>query len=177
MTPSLRAQSWLNTGTVFIDTETTGLSKTDQVIEIAVIDGLGAVLMDCRIRPTVPINPHAQAVHGISARCLEGMPTWDRIHSRFQAAIEGKTVVAFNAAFDAGIISQTAAAHRLGMRFDRTECAMKLAASHLKTGSRISLANAAKAVGVTFDGNAHSALVDITTTLKIVRAIANYSKI
>lgn len=174
MTPSARAQSWLNTGTVFIDTETTGLSKTDQVIEIAVIDGLGAVLMDCRIRPTVPINPHAQAVHGISARCLEGMPTWDRIHSRFQAAIEGKTVVAFNATFDASIINQTAAAHRLCIRFERTECAMKLAASHLNTGSRISLANAAKAVGVRFDGNAHSALVDIMTTLKIVRAIAGH---
>ena len=172
MTPSLRAQSWLNTSTVFIDTETTGLSKTDQVIEIAVIDGLGAVLMDCRIRPTVPINPHAQAVHGISARNLASMPTWAHVHSRFQAVIEGKTVVAFNASFDTAIISQTAAAFGLGVHFKRVECAMSLAADHLGAGRRISLANAAKAVGVTFDGSAHCAVVDIMATHKLVRAIA-----
>lgn len=78
-----------------LDSETTGISKTDQVIELAYID-LGAFTFDqlqsdrkdfeifkhtlltyisCfRFKPTVPINPHAYEVHRIGLSELKDCP-------------------------------------------------------------------------------------------------------
>jgi DNA polymerase-3 subunit epsilon len=176
MTAAELAQSWLNADTIILDTETTGLSKTDQVIEIAAVNGLGAVLLDCRIKPTVGINPHAQAVHGISAASLANAPAWSAIHARFTSLIQGKTLIAFNAKFDLAMLQQSAYAHRRSITFGKTGCAMQLAAERYgstnKFGS-ISLAKATVAAGVTFQGAAHSALGDALTTLALIKSIAH----
>lgn len=171
-----RARSWLNANTIILDTETTGLSRTDEVIEIAAINGLGAVLLDCRIKPTVPINPHAEAVHGISASSLADAPAWSAIHTRFLSLIEGKTVIAFNAKFDLAMLQQSAYAHRRSIRFGKTDCAMQLAVDQYGSTNRygsISLTNATLTAGVTFQGKAHSALGDALTTLALIKKIAN----
>lgn len=170
-----RARSWLNADTIILDTETTGLSKTDEVIEIAAINGLGAVLLDCRIRPTVPISPHAEAVHGISEKSLINSPSWAGIHHRFLSLIEGKTVIAFNAKYDLAMIQQSAYANRLTVRFGKTDCAMRLAVEQYGSTNRygsISLSNATKAANIEFQGQAHSALGDALTTLALIKKIA-----
>lgn len=175
MTAAELAQSWLSADTIILDTETTGLSKTDQVIEIAAVNGLGAVLLDCRIKPTVEINPHAQAVHGISAASLANAPEWSAIHARFTSLIQGKTLIAFNAKFDLAMLQQSAYAHRRSITFGKTGCAMELAVARFGSTNRygsISLANATHAAGVTFQGEAHSALGDALTTLALIKAIA-----
>jgi DNA polymerase III epsilon subunit-like protein len=78
-----------------LDTETTGISKTDQVIELAYID-LGPFTFEqlrsdredfeifkqtpltyisrFRFKPTVPINPHAYEIHGIGLSELKDSP-------------------------------------------------------------------------------------------------------
>jgi len=81
--------------TYILDTETTGVSKTDQVIELATlqlgplveeisslpelidfstIENLHQCVEESRYLPTCPINPHAYAVHGISRPMLFGKP-------------------------------------------------------------------------------------------------------
>lgn len=169
------AGSWLNADTIILDTETTGLSKTDQVIEIAAINGLGAVFLDCRIKPSVNINPHAEAVHGISAASLIDAPEWPAVHARFASLVKGKTLVAFNAKFDLALLQQTAFAYRRSIVFGKTGCAMGLAVARYGATNRygsISLANATLAAGVIFQGKAHSALGDALTTLALIKAIA-----
>lgn len=173
-TPSDHALSWLGPDTVIFDTETTGLAGTDQVIEIALVNGAGEILLNTRVKPTVAINPHAQKVHGISDSELASAPSWREIHDKFCAAISGKRVVAFNSPFDIGMIKQTAAAHGLSVEMPNTSCAMRLVSWHFngKQNGSISLSNAVAEAGIRFEGEAHSALGDTLTTLALIRKVA-----
>jgi len=86
------------------DCETTGTDRVrDQVIELCVQRGLGddAPNRVWRIKPSVPIHPGAQAVHGISMAELEDCPSFaevaDEIAEVFAAA---DVIVGYNLAFD-----------------------------------------------------------------------------
>jgi DNA polymerase-3 subunit epsilon len=89
---------------IVFDCETTGIDFTkDQVIELCVQRGLDdqAQSRVWRIRPSVPINPAAQAVHGISMADLEGCPGFaayaDEIAAVFATA---DVIVGYNLSFD-----------------------------------------------------------------------------
>lgn len=97
---------------VFLDTETTGLDDDAQVVEIAIVNADGAVIFESYVKPTVSVNPEAQAVHGIGPEKLASAPTWPEIAEQVRAALEGKTVVIFNADFDTRILLQTATGAR-----------------------------------------------------------------
>lgn len=170
----LRARSWLTEDTLIIDTETTGLTGTDQVIELAVINGLGHILMDVRVKPTVVINHYAEQVHGISAESLRNMPLWPQYHTQFSRLIENKRLIAFNSPFDTRLLEQTADAHGLPLRVEAGGCAMQLSVDRFGSTNSygtISLSNATRAAGVSFQGKAHSALGDALTTLALIRQI------
>ena len=171
---------------VFLDTETTGLDDDAELVEIVVVDATGAVLFESYCRPTVPVDPGAQAVHGIGPEKLATAPAWPEIAERVRAALEGKTVVIFNSDFDTRILVQTATAHTDGQgqaAYDAavgwilgldTECAMYRAADAFGATNQygtISLINAAAAAGVEFQGKAHSAAGDAATTAELWRCM------
>ncbi|NUT47091.1 MAG: 3'-5' exonuclease [Saccharothrix sp.] len=91
---------------VVLDTETTGLRGA--VVEIAVIDAAtGAVLLDTLVNPgDVPMEPQAQAVHGITMQALADAPTWDKVVAKVRKATRGKVVLAYNAEFDRARIGE-----------------------------------------------------------------------
>ena len=62
-----RARQILAYDPIFIDTETTGFSPDDVVIEIGVVDLNGDTLYESLIKPSTPIPPDSIAVHGITA--------------------------------------------------------------------------------------------------------------
>jgi DNA polymerase III epsilon subunit-like protein len=174
---------------VFLDTETTGLDDDAQLVEIAVVDQGGAVLFESYCRPTVPVEPEAQAVHGIGPKQLAGAPAWPEIADQVRGALEGRTVVIFNADFDTRILQQTATAHADGLGPDGydqavrwildldTQCAMYRAAEIYGATNRygtISLINAAARAGVDFRGRAHSAAWDASTTAALWAAMASH---
>lgn len=177
---SVVAQALLATDPLFIDTETTGLDDHDQVIEIAVVDIAGQVLLETRLRPTVAIHPEAQAVHGISAAELESAPTWSAIAPALRKLFEGRTVVAFNHNFDSRLLQQTALAFGDDYRAWKVveECAMELAvqAYGSQKRGRISLFESRMEAWVKQQGKEHSALGDVLTTLAVVKAMAAYLK-
>jgi DNA polymerase-3 subunit epsilon len=92
---------------IVFDCETTGIDFTrDQVIELCVQHGLDP--MDSRarsqiwrIKPSVPIHPAAQAVHGITMADLEQCPSFaafaDEIADVFRSA---DVIVGYNLSFD-----------------------------------------------------------------------------
>src|SRR3569833_2971440 len=89
---------------VIFDCETTGIDfQKDQVIELCVQHGLGeqAQRRTWRIRPSVPLHPAAQAVHGIALEDLAGCPQFgeyaDEIIQVFAAA---DVIVGYNISFD-----------------------------------------------------------------------------
>ncbi len=176
---SSRALGWLEESPLFLDTETTGLDYNAQILELAICDAQGAILFETRLRPTVPIEPGAQEVHGISEQELDSALTWPEVSSRVREILSGRSLVIFNAAYDIRLLRQTAAA--FGESTDwidalKTHCAMYLAADTFGATNRhgsISLATAVDAAGVEWRGSAHSAIADTLTTVDLVQAIAS----
>jgi hypothetical protein len=123
---------------VVLDTETTGLDGV--VIEIAVIDAAtGQVLLDTLVNPGgVPVEDGARAVHGISDRELAAAPCWADVVPAYLAAVAGRRVLAYNAAFDRERIAVTHA--RAGLRAmqlppsARWDCLMEARSAWLRVG-------------------------------------------
>ena len=61
---------------VYLDTETTGLELKDEIVEIAIIDKNGLVLIDSLIKPKQPIPDSATAIHHISNEMVKDSPTF-----------------------------------------------------------------------------------------------------
>lgn len=178
---SVATKEWLNENkgkVVYLDTETTGLDYTDEVIELAVIDENGNTLFDSRFKPSVEINPFAQEVHGIDANSLAACLTWIEQEASIKKVLQGKSVVIFNADFDLRIMRQTANAFGCDDSWINeleTLCAMDTAAKCYGATNKygtISLANAAFEAGADWEGEAHTALADSKMTRKVLKAVA-----
>jgi len=184
---SRQARAWLAANALILDTETTGLGDDAEVVELAVIDCAGAVLLDTLVRPSGPVPAEAAAIHGITDAMLAGAPTWSEIHARFCDLVEGRQVVIYNHEFDVRVINQTA--RRYGLQapqgFDQVldrgpiHCAMQAYAEfhgawneEKKSYRWHKLSAAAAQQGVTVT-NAHRALGDCLMTLGVVRAMAS----
>lgn len=96
---------------VVLDTETTGLSTTDnhRIIEIGCIELVNRKITGKRyhqyINPQREIDEGALAVHGLSNQFLEDKPLFDDIAQDFMAFIEGAELIIHNAPFDVGFIN------------------------------------------------------------------------
>ncbi len=89
---------------VVFDCETTGTDRIqDQVIELCIQRGLSddAPSQTWRIKPTAPIHPGAQAVHGITLADLQGSPSFVDVADAIAAVFaETDVIVGYNIAFD-----------------------------------------------------------------------------
>lgn len=175
------AKFWLKDNAIIIDTETTGLDSTDEIVEISAIDCEGNVLMDTLVRPVGEIGEQAKAVHGISHEHTLRSPGFNQVLGNLINICRDRTVVMYNASFDARLIHQSAAHHRMEAPSFNPHCAMNNYArfhgewDHKRDQWKWqSLANAADQMGVTVKGNAHRALTDCQTTLALINAVADY---
>ena len=112
---------------VVLDTETTGTSETDEIIQIAILSCDGTLLLDTLVRPTQRIPFESTAIHGIIDDDVRTAPTFPTVNEKVQSVIEGKTIVIYNAQFDVRLIQQSLAKYNLlplGLDFDQVECAM-----------------------------------------------------
>jgi DNA polymerase-3 subunit epsilon len=89
---------------IVFDCETTGTDRMqDQIIELCTQHGLDddALNQTWRIKPSVPIHPGAQAVHGITLADLEGCPAFAEVADAILAVFaEADVIVGYNIAFD-----------------------------------------------------------------------------
>lgn len=89
---------------VVFDCETTGTDRVvDQVIELCVQHGLAedAPSQTWRIRPSTPIHPGAQAVHGITMAELESCPAFGAIADEIEAVFaRAEVIIGYNLTFD-----------------------------------------------------------------------------
>lgn len=121
---------------LILDTETTSAGKGAEVIELSVINTKGEVLLDTLIKPKVQkMNPFAQRVHGISLSMLQSAPTWPEILPQLSEHADRRTVLAWNAPFDRGMLQQTSEVWGLDHPRWLFVCAMRLYAK--KRGIKI----------------------------------------
>ena len=168
-----KARRWISRNALIADTETTGFAKHDEVVEVAIVNSLGMTVFHEFVKPTVPINSAAMRVHGISERQVARYRCWDGAHDEFCRLIEGSQLVFYNASFDKRLLTQTIS--KFGLRvpdeLTRAECAM-LEYKKYNGGGSGSLSAAAEHLGVSPVGQAHNALDDCLTTLRVIEAMA-----
>lgn len=99
--------------TIILDSETTGLTKTDEIIQLAYfnlefeqLSNIYVVALqtgvDQKFRPSVPINPHASKVNGVQYKDLLKCPP-----SKSLLPPEATYVVGHNISFDKRMLLQT----------------------------------------------------------------------
>ena len=98
---------------VVMDTETTGLSSEDEVVEVAVVSGAGDALVHTLVKPTRPIPAEATAIHGISDADVRAAPMMDKVAPVVARALRGKFAAVYNSAFDFRLLNQSLARARM----------------------------------------------------------------
>jgi DNA polymerase-3 subunit epsilon len=122
-----RARQWAakllaTPGVLLLDTETTGLHGNAEIVQIAIIDTSGAVLLDTLVRPMRPIPRDASAIHSITDEKVQDAPTFADIAPQLRELLYGQRVIIYNADFDTRMLKQSAfaagVAHELGAFFE-----------------------------------------------------------
>jgi hypothetical protein len=161
---------------LFIDYETTGLSKRDKIVEVCVMDGAGRVLLSTLINPERHIPADATAVNGISDGDVIDAPTWEEVAPDLEKLLTGRTVVAHNASFEAKYTP------KWGIKW---VCSKKLADEALGKAPYMAIAHN-KLRGGSLEarmyqcklppGPEHTAAGDCISTLRLLRYLAGYSQ-
>jgi DNA polymerase-3 subunit epsilon len=112
---------------VVFDTETTGGTACNEICQIGAVEFMGGTLartMAVYVRPTCPMNPWAEAVHGLSEEflCEHGIAPEEAMRRFFE-------FVAHNAAFDLRMLRQECAKFDLCFTCDGIETCDTLALS------------------------------------------------
>lgn len=162
---------------VILDTETTGLGHSDEVVQIGVIGAAGETLLETLVRPGQPIPGAASAIHGITDAMVAEAPPYAAVRQRLQAVVAGRRVVSYNAAFDERLILQTAFRNRVPTLVARWECAMRRYAAFVGRWSE-------RHGGYVYPplprrgalaGQAHTALADCLATREVIQEMAGAS--
>jgi len=162
-----------------LDTETTGVGKRDQVVQIGVIDKNGEVVLDTQVKPTQRVPQGAIDVHGITNEMLVEAPTFADVYTTLSIKLAGAPIVAYNMDFDWRLLQQTSTLYKLPLlRVGKRHCAMKQYAkfrgnwnNQRRSYKWHSLSNAATYEKITVV-DAHSALGDVRMTLKLIERMA-----
>jgi len=85
---------------VILDTETTGLRRPAEIIQIAIVDPNGKTLLDTLLHPKNPIPPESTAIHGITDGYVVGCPEWPAVKELVMRYTDGKSILVYNAKFD-----------------------------------------------------------------------------
>ncbi|MCO8393893.1 MULTISPECIES: 3'-5' exonuclease [Burkholderia cepacia complex] len=161
---------------IILDTETTGLDNTAEIVEISVINDQGEVLLDTLIKPTKPIPRDATAIHGITNEMVAEAPTYDQVHHHLIALLEQHTCYIYNSSYDTRLIRQTAGLY--GLQFDSSKCSfscvMEDYSDRFNDGYWSKLIHAYHhAISVTKSEpitlKAHRALADCLMTLEVIK--------
>jgi DNA polymerase III subunit epsilon len=162
-----------------LDTETTGTSARDEVIQIGVVNKHGETLLDALIKPTIPIPPFVTGIHGITDAMVQGKPPFPAIYDDLAALFDGKPIIVYNAPFDKRLLQQTAQKWALPpLDLGAMDCAMKMYARFYGEKQRNkrnyrwkSLKFACETEGIE-RVNAHWAINDCRMTLELLRKMA-----
>jgi len=178
-----RARQILAYDPIFLDTETTGFSPQDVVIEVGVVDLSGATLYETLIKPSIPIPEEAIAVHGITEAMVASAPGWKEAWEEMGGVLEGRFIGAYNADFDLRMMKQSHKRFWLDWPLDDQYffCVMKLYSAFYGQLSprgnsfrfhKLEAAGAACRIPLP---NSHRAVDDAKLTAALFNHIANYS--
>lgn len=173
-------KSWLDEKEKYLilDTETTGLSYDDELIEIGVIDLDGNTKFHTRIKPVKnKVSDRAYEVHGISNDMLINQPTFSDVFDDLINLIENKTLLIYNAPFDLRMLQQSCneiELERLNGIVLSSECVMRTMTTYFGYDRWCSLQDCCWDLRLELEQN-HKALDDCMMVLEVIKAVINQS--
>jgi len=108
-----QAQIELNKKPIYLDTETTGLKDTDQIVEICLLDHDGSIAFQSLVKPSVKIPPDATRVHHITDAMVSAAPTWPELWPQLEPLLSTRRIAIYNAEYDLRLLKQSHVAHKL----------------------------------------------------------------
>jgi DNA polymerase-3 subunit epsilon len=173
------ARKVLSAKPIYLDTETTGLERTDEIIEISIIDDDEQVLFESLVKPSQPIPSSATRIHGISYQDVENARTWPVVWPQVRSALFGRLVVIYNEEFDLRMLQQSHSRYKLPWKDKLTTFdLLKLYAEfrgewdpYRRSYRYHSLANAGAQCGISLP-NAHRSTADTLLTRALLHYIA-----
>lgn len=175
----LQARQVLDLRPVYLDTETTGLDKAAEIVEISVVDTDGTTLVDTLVRPSQSIPADVIRVHHITNEMVQKAQPWPFLWNSIRPAFSNRVVVIYNSDFDIRMIKQTH--DRYKMRWDFTGRPFDLMALYAKFNGEwdpnrrayrnISLDAAGKNCRIPLP-NSHRALADTQLTRALLEYLA-----
>lgn len=160
---------------ILFDTETTGISRDDEIVSIAICDGTGRILLNERFKPARHDTwPAAERVHHISPAQVAHRPGIRAYRTRITRILEsGKLLAGYNIDFDLRMLRQSGIDTVDIDRIPTYDCMRNYARLHGEWDTRHNgwkwskLADAAGHYGYRFD--AHDAGEDIKATAYLYR--------
>ena len=168
---------------LILDTETTGLDNTAEILQIGIVSLEGETLFNSTIKPAKARSwNEAMRVHGIAWSDVKDSPTIGQAAEQLKQIMNGRPVAIYNAEFDTRILWQSieadgAATPYRWLRDQDWECVMEAYAEYWgQWNSRFrsyrwqSLTDACRQQGVKVV-DAHDALGDAKLTAALIRRI------
>jgi DNA polymerase III subunit epsilon len=165
---------------VYLDTETTGLDKSDEIVEITIIDNTGEVLLNSLVRPSQPIPQSAVNIHGITNEMVQKSLAWPILWQQIRPILINKTIVAYNSDFDQRLMQQSHARYQQPWRdrlvfFDLLKLYGQFRGewdSYRRSWKYFKLEDAGRASNIALP-NAHRATADTLLTRALLHFIAS----
>lgn len=101
---------------VYIDTETTGLTRSDEIIEFSIVDHDGTELYTKLVKPAQAIPREATRIHGITDRMVESAQAWPLQWPHIRALLFDRLIAAYNVEFDSRMMEQSYQKYNLPWR-------------------------------------------------------------
>ncbi len=121
LTPNQRrvmevARQMIQQQPVYLDTETTGLDKNAEIIEIGVVGADGQTLFESYVRPSQPIPAQATRLNGISNETVQKALAWPSVWAGVRQHLINRPIGIYNAEFDLRMMRQSMERYRLPWR-------------------------------------------------------------
>jgi DNA polymerase-3 subunit epsilon len=167
-TPALEIHE-LNERALIIDTETLGTGPTTEIIEIALGDIEGRIVFESLVQPVFnPLPPALKDQRFTRTEFLKA-PDWRDLWPAVSSMIDGKVLVAYNAAFDRRALAAMCSRHHQTSTESGWRCAMQLVKSVLRSRRPINLSQACAHYGV--EAGNHRAARDVQATAHLLLAV------
>lgn len=165
---------------ICFDTETTGLSGSDEVLQLAIINGHGDILFDELFKPKHHTAwPHAEKVHHISPAMLENKNTIDSYMEDITRIIEkAQYYVGYNINFDIRLLKQSGVTIEPFYRDNRQQIDVMREFAHSYSKCKVNLSTCAEYFHYDWGSDkAHGALADAKATLYCFKQINTQNNI
>jgi DNA polymerase III epsilon subunit-like protein len=107
------ARAKLALSPLYLDTETTGIERNSEIIEVSVVDDSGNLVYESLVKPSRPIPRDVIRIHGITDQDVKDAPSWLMVWPKLENVLAGHTVGIYNAEFDLRMLQQTHARYRI----------------------------------------------------------------